>query len=447
MIQSTKKSNHYFRNGVKTLSSAMALVAMISIPSSAQEILFSPGQAGGQNIGEFEISPDGTQVAFSGVQNNGITEPGQQTYVAGVLPGPNLGTDPAPRIGVNTAVRVDPTGSGDNDGGVKWTPDGLSVITRFTPTGAGNANEIWRLSADGSQIAQQLTFNSTNAFDPQVSADGNSLFYSDVGSLFVTPIVGASATSSIRLNPGTTAGEISEIDTGTYAQVGSDIIFSGFATPVPGADNGTRQDTFYRTAADGSTANSPTMISITNLPTDTALNFGAFDVTVDGQTIITQGDLLNNGVTQLFGLSTAGGEFTPLFDDPRPAAGDFDVNFFKLSNDGSTVLFVSDFLQNGIGQAFVVPSTGGTPILVSDGLMPGGQDVGLDAAFTGAPDRLGFSPDDQFIYYVADGGLEGNHDGTFTLHRAANPLFSAIPEPTALPLLFAASAFFLRRKR
>lgn len=417
-------------NSVSNLSlTALALPLVIaSSPASAEEILFSPGQTLGGDIGEFEISPDGTQVAFLGTLDNGIT-PGQQTYVAGILSGV-----------ANPATRVDPVGAGDNDGGVRWTPDGLSVITRYD-LGGGNANELYLLPADGSAssgtaIPQQLTFNSTNAFDPRVSDDGNHLFYSDGSSLFRTPIVGASPTSSVLLNPGVTAGEISEIDTGEYAIVGSDVIFSGFITPVPGADNSTREDTFYRTAADGSTASSPTMIPITNLPTDPALNTGRFEVTSDGQSIITQGDLRDNGVTELYSIPAAGGDFVPLFDAPR---ADFDVNMFKLSNDGSLVAFVGDYLTNGVAEAFVVPTAGGVPIRISDSASFAG--TAQDVAFTGVPDRLLFSADDQFLFYVADGGSEGNHDGTFTLHRVA------VPEPMSAMSLVVVGLLNLRRSR
>ena len=401
MIQSPTKSANSFRHGVLTLSAAVALVTMLAVPSSAQEILFNPGQAQGQNIREFEISPDGTQIAWSGVLDNGVTTAGQQLYAGSLTPGDNLGGNPGPRVGANQAIRLDPNNQGDADSAPRWTPDGLSVISRFDTTGN---NEIYMFPADGSQTVQQLTFNSTNAFDPKVSADGQFLFYSDddangVGRLFRTPIVGASASSSVLLN----GGDISEIDTGGYAIVGSDVIFEGFATPVPGANNGTRETALYRTAADGS--GTPTLIPINNLPDNTALNFGAFEVTPDGQTIIAIGDLLVNGRFQLFSLPIAGGDFTPLFDDPRPVDNDFSVNLFKVSNDGSSVLFVADFLQNGIGEAFIVPTAGGTPIRVSD-TADFTVDNGLDVAFN-LPPRLGFSTDDQFLYYVADGGLEG----------------------------------------
>lgn len=317
-----------------------------------------------------------------------------------------------------------------------FTPDGQYVITRYEF--GGNNNEFYLLPADGSAntgtaVPQQLTFGSNNAFDPQVSSDGSRFFFSNdvpgaMGSLFTTPIAGASAMTAIQLNP----GNISEIDTGSYAQAGSDIIFSGFSTPIPGAGNADREDTLYRTAADGSTANSPTTIPITNFPTDTTLGFTEVQVTPDGQTIVIRGDLRENGVTELFGLSAAGGDLQPLFDAPRP---DFDVTpIFTISNDGTMVAFVSDFLTDTVGQLFIVDITGGTPRLVSDAenfLLPGGIASNLDVAFN-QPRRVQFSADDQFLYYVADGGSEGNHNSTFTLHRVPT---AAIPEPGSLALL------------
>ncbi len=415
MVLNPTQTVHDFRHGVKTLFATLTVVMMLAIPASAQEIIFDPGLTSSGDIAEFEISPDGTQIVM--VADLGL---GQQTYVAGLLSGV-----------ANPATLVVPDNVGDNDGGVRWTPDGQSVVTRYAPTFTGNANEIFLLPADGSQTAQQLTFNSTNAFDPRISADGNRLFYSDGGSLFVTPIAGASETSSIQLNP----GDISEIDTGTYSQFGSDIFFSGFSTAVSGADNGTREDTFYRTAADGSTANSPTNISINNLPTDTALNFGRLEVTPDGQTIVFQGDLTNDGVTELYSLDSAGGDYVSLIGGT--IRSDFDVNFFKLSNDGSMIAFVSDYLTNGVGEAFIMPTTGGVPRRVSDSAHFN-QTNGFDVAFTGGPERLLFSPDDSMLYYVSDDG----HDGQFGLFRV-----SAVPEPSSLPLLFAAATFFLRRRR
>ena len=404
MIMNPRRTAHYIRYGAMALAVMMSLASTVMAQGTAEEIIFSPGLTFSGDIFEFEISPDGTKVVFIAVLDNGTNN--QQTYVAPVVSGV-----------ANAATLVVPNNVGDNDGGVRWTPDGLSVLTRYAPTFTGNANEIFLLPADGSQTATQLTSGSANAFDQRVSADGNSLFSSDLGSLFVRPIAGGAA---IQLNP----GDISEIDTGTYSVVGNDVYFAGFSTAVPGADNNTREDTIYRTAADGSTANSPTNIPITNFPADTALNIGRFEVTSDGQTIVLQGDLSLDGTTQLYSMPAEGGDFVELFSIPLESDGvtprvDFDVNFFKLSNDGTMVAFVSDFLTNGVGEAFIVPTSGGTPVRVSDSA-DFSQANGFDVAFTGAPDRLQFSPDDSALYYVTDDG----HDGQFGLFRV--PITSTV---------------------
>ena len=447
MTQNPRKPAYYFRHGVITLSAALALMMTSVTQVSAQEILFTTGQLVGDNVGSFQISPDGTQVAFVG-SLEGTTD-GQRTFVGGVTPGPDLGTgngDPDPRFGSNAITEITPTNSFDVDDGLRWTPDGLSVITRYDVNN-NNDNEYYAVPADGSAnsgttVPQQLTFGSNNAFDVQVSGDGSRIFYGDdrpgaMGTLLTTPIAGASASSAIVLNPSNAMGEaIAEIDTGSYVQAGSDIIFGGFATPIISPGNADREDTLYRTAADGSTANSPSTIPINNFPTDAALNLFDLRVTPDGETLVIRGDLREDGVTELFSLSTDGGDLEPLFTPPAARGGSFDVNpVYTISNDGTLVAFVSDFLTDTVGQLFIVDITGGTPRLVSDAanfLNLDGTASNLDVAFN-LPPRVQFSADDQFLYYVADGGSEGNHNSTFTLHRVS--VAAAIPEPGSLALL------------
>ena len=457
MTQNLTKPVFYFRRGVVTLSAALALVMTPATEASAQEILFNAGQAVGDNVGSFQISPDGTQVAFVGAVVG--TVDGQRTFVGGVTPGPDLGTGVADdaRIGLNELTEITPSNSGDVDDGLRFTPDGLSVITRYDLTGN---NEYHLVPVDGSAnsgttVPQQLTFGSNNAFDVQVSGDGSRIFYGDdrpgaMGTLLTTPIAGASASSAIVLNPPNAMGEaISEIDTGSYVQAGSDIIFGGFATPIISPGNADREDTLYRTAADGSTANSPSTIPINNFPTDAALNLFDLRVTPDGETLVIRGDLREDGVTELFSLPTDGGDLEPLFTPPAARGGSFDVNpVYTISNDGTQVAFVSDFLTDTVGQLFIVDITGGTPRLVSDGanfVNPDGTASNLDVAFN-LPPRVQFSADDQFLYYVADGGSEGNHNSTFTLHRV--PVAAAIPEPSSLALLaLGGLALGFRRRR
>lgn len=405
-----------FQQCVTKLLASLTVVLMFAFPASAQEIFFDPAVAAG-DIDEFAISPDGTQIVMVADLGDG-----DQTYVAPLLTGV-----------VNSATLVSPVGVGDNDGGVAWTPDGLNVTVRYEPT-PGGGNEIFLVPADGSQSAQQLTFNSGNAFDPQISSDGSSFFYSDGGSLFVTPIAGASASSAIQLNP----GDISEIDTGSYAQIGSNILFSGFSSPIPGAGNGDAETAFYLTAADGSTAGSPTRITIDNID---ASNPGGSDidfvnVTPDGQTIVFRGDLTTDGQDELYSVSINGGDATSLISGAL--RDDFDLNYFQISPDGSTIAFIGDYLTNGVAEAFLVPIAGGDPLRVSDSSLFS-QDNGFDVDFGGV-DTLQFSPDGNSLYYLSDDG----DDGRFRLFRAS---ITAVPEPTSFPLLFAAASVVLFRRR
>lgn len=423
MNSTMKRSISFLRHGVMPIAAMLAVLLTLANSASAIKINFDPAVAA-SDIEEFEISPDGTMIVMNAALDNGL---GDQTYVATI--DPNI---------ANPATRVSPDGSGDNDGGVGWSPDQTFVVTRYDAMPPGNTNEIFLLPADGSQTAQQLTFNSTNAFDPQISGDGNSLFYSNVDALYVTPIAGASASSSTRLTP---AG-LSEIDTGSYAQIGSDVIFSGFATPVPGADNSTPENAFYRTAGDGSTAATPTLISITNFPAslpfmsggDSMADIDHMSITPDGQSIVFRGDLTTDAQDELYSVPIGGGDATPLLTGPL--RDNFDLNWFTISSDGSTIAFVGDYLTDGVAELFVIPSSGGTPFRVSESA-GFSQANGSDVDFGGV-DTVDFSPDSKFIYYLAD-----ETNGTFELFRVANP----IPEPTSLMLLLSAVGILgLRRQ-
>ena len=392
-----------FQQSLKKLFASFAVVSTLALPAFAQEsttaeeILFDPAVSAG-DINQFEISPDGTRIAMVGsFSNEDSTNDTDQTYVAPLLSGVT-----------NPATLVLPSIDRDHDGGVAWTPDGLFVTVRYEEILEGT-NEIFLVPADGSGTSQQLTFDSINAFDPQISSDGSLFFYSDGGGLFVTPIAGASASSSIQLN----AGDISEIDTGSYAQVGSSIIFSGFPEPNPEATNSTPDIALYLTAADGSTASSPTRIPIDNL---TATNPDGVDidnvqVTPNGQTILLRGDLLTDNQDELFSLPISGGDATPLI--AGPLRDNFDMNYFIVSPDGSTVAFVGDYLTDGVAEAFIIPITGGVPVRVSDSA-GFDQTNGFDVGFSGV-DSLQFSPDGTSLYYLSD----ADDNGRFRLFRVA----------------------------
>lgn len=415
---------------------ALSSVVLQASDANAVRLIFDPPVAVG-DIEEFEISPDGTQVAFVGSLNEDGMSPGNtmdQAWVATI-------SGPQPTNGY-PAVKINPEGVGDVDGGIAWTPDGMNVVIRYEEDINDPAleNELYLVPADGSQVATMLTTDNAGAFDQQVSSDGNSLFFSDGKELFVTsfPGPGQPPQPTTLLNPTVTGPfgdppvmvefDRSEIDTGSYAQVGSDIVYSGFNPPVLGAVNATPENAFYRTAADGSTAATPTLIPVLNTNADTDIDL--MQVTPDGQTIIFNGDLTVDGRNDLYSLPITGGVATPLL--PPNADPDLQANAFTISPDGMTIAFRGDLNTNGVFELYVIPIGGGTPIVVNDPLQTAGSDVGNGV------DKIAFSPDSRFIYYQADAVT----DGTFELFRVANP----IPEPSAFFLVLTAGLGFLRTR-
>lgn len=390
------------------LAMAVAILALART-ASAVVLEFSPEVTDG-DIHEFAISPDGTQIAFLGSLDNGL---GDQTYVA--------------PIGGGAATLVSPDGVPAHTGPLAWLPDGSAVASRNASSGN---NEFYLLPPDGSQTATQITFNNTDAFDPQFNADGSLLFYSDntdADKLYVRPTSSPSTTPAIQLTP----DALAEMDPGSYAQAGSDIIFAGFSTPVMEPGNGTAENAFYRTAADGSTAATPTLIPVNNFPTDFTADIDFMAVTPDEQTIIFRGDLTSDGVDEIYSLPIEGGDFTPLLPPGSPF--NFDLVYFAISPDGSTIAFHGDYNENQVGELYVIPITGGTPFVVNDPHQTAGSDV------SSGVDKIVFSSDSKSIYYVADSRV----DGTFELFRVSNP----IPEPTSILLLVSAAAILGLRKR
>lgn len=366
------------------------------------------------DVDEFAISPDGTQIAFVGSLDNGL---GDQVYLV--------------PIGGGAATLLNPDGVGDVDGGIVFMPDGSGVVARYGGGTNNIDNQMYLMPTDGSQVATQLTFNSSNVFDPEVSADGSTLFYVDArfddiddndDLVFATSIPNAAAMPVPTL---ITPDAVAEIDNAGYALVGSDVVFAG---SLPG-EGETR---FYRTPADGS--GTPTEILVSNFPLADA-DIDEMAVTPDGQTIVFVGDLTTDGVDELYSMPIAGGVATQLL----PSIPDFaDVGIFAISPDGTTIAFTGDFVANGVGEAYVVPIAGGVPTRVSDDL----SGVGYNADVVSGPERLAFTPDGTSILYLADSRANGVNE----LHIVANPLF--VPEPATIVVgAFAAITSLAMRRR
>ncbi|QDT69427.1 translocation protein TolB [Planctomycetes bacterium MalM25] len=376
------------------LAGAFLLQATSTNAQIGQLIPITPAVTAG-DVDEFAISPDGSQIAFVGQLEGDSTD---QAYLVPITGGP--------------ATLLNPAGVGDVDGGVVFTPDGSGVVVRYGGGDGNIDNQMYLLPTDGSQAAQQLTFNNFNVFDQQVSADGTTLFYADAFNdpdadgddlLFATSITDAAVIPTPTL---ITPDPIAEIDTGGYAQVGADIVFAG---SLPG-EGETR---FYRTAADGT--GTPAEILIWNVPTEFGFDIDEMAVTPDGQSIVFVADLTTDGVDELYSMPITGGEASRLV----PTIPDFaDIGPFVISPDGTTLAFQADFQENGVGEAYVLPIAGGIPVQVSREL----TDLAYNADVVAGVGRIAFTPDSQSVVYLADGRANG-----------VNELYisEVIPEPTS----------------
>lgn len=399
--------------GVKTLA-ALSL-AVVANGQVATRIDFVPTVAA-NDIDEFVISPDGTQVAFVGSLEGDAAD---QAYVAPIVGG--------------AAVRITPDDAGETDGAPAWLPDGSGVVVRYDK-GLGNTNNnFYRLPADGSQVETQLTFSPTNDFDPTVTPDGATLIFSDNRAdddqngddlIYSAPIAVPGVATLI------TPDAVTEIDTGAYALLGSEIVFSG-----NGGDggaglnqgNGAAEDRFYRASIDGTGV--PVEIPVNAFPANGDID--AMRLTPDGQTIVFVADLTTDGIDELYTLPIAGGDPIKLLSEIDETA---DVNSLVVSPDGQTVGFVGDLLTNGIFEAFTVPITGGSPVRISQPSDRSDFDV------VGRPGSIAFSADGQSFYYTSD----FRSNGLTELYVVS---VVPIPEPTALMLGALAALPLLRSRR
>ncbi|MEM8681363.1 MAG: hypothetical protein AAGF97_18610 [Planctomycetota bacterium] len=357
------------------------------------------------DVDEFAISPDGQSIAFVGTLEGDTAD---QAYLVPIAGGP--------------ATLLNPAGVGDVDGGLAWMPDGSGVVVRYGGGDGNIDNQMYLLPADGSQAATQLTFNNFNVFDPQISADGSTLYYTDArddGNTDLDDLTYATSIPNAGMMPAPTLitpDDVAEIDTGGYAQLGADIVFAG---SLPGAG----ETRFFRTPVDGT--GMPAEILISNAPAD--YDIDEMMITPDGQSIIFVGNLL--GQDELFSMTIGGGDAIPLLVGTQSFA---DVGAFVISPDGSMIAFEAEFNVDNQAEAYLVPTVGGIPTRISEDL----SGLSFNADVVAGVDRIAFTPDGQQLVYLADGRANG-----------VNEMFIVtIPEPTGIALVLSALGLFLLRR-
>lgn len=363
------------------------------------------------DVDEFAISPDGTKIAFVGTLDGDTAD---QVYVIDIAGG--------------NATLLNPAGVGDVDGGIVWTPDGTGVIARYGGGDGNIDNQFYLMAADGSQTATQLTFNDSNVFDAQVSADGSTLYYIDAVDdgvvndddlLYATSITSPGGSPTLI-----TPDAFAEIDTGSYAQTGSDIVYAG---SLPG-EGETR---FYRTAADGSNAATPVEITISNAPGDFTYDIDEMAVTPDGESIVFIADLSTDGVDELYTMDIDGGEATRLLPN---IPGFTDIGPFVISDNGEFIAFQADYDVNGGGELYVMSLTDGS---VDPTRLTFFDDLAYNSDVVAGVGRLAFTAGGEQIVFLADGRTNGVNE----LFIINNP----IPAPGALGAL--AGLALLGRRR
>ncbi|MEM1119869.1 MAG: DPP IV N-terminal domain-containing protein [Bacteroidota bacterium] len=107
------------------------------------------------------------------------------------------------------------------------------------------------------------------------------------------------------------------------------------------------------------------------------------------------------GVTELFSIPLAGGN--PIRLNPDFSLTEKDVSIFKISPDGSRVIYLADQLTNEVVELFSVPVGGGMAVKLNDNFAGPDADV--------LPNNLQFTPDGNQVIFLAD----QNTDSVFEL--------------------------------
>jgi putative cell wall-binding protein/Tol biopolymer transport system component len=301
--------------------------------------------AGGDVI-DFGLSPDGRRVVYRG---DLVTDMVVDVFTA-----------PIDAPGGQVRLNAPPGGNVVN---YAFTPDSTRVV--FTST-AGGATQLYSAPADGSAAAIQLTDavagGGVGRFE--VAASGTQVVV--VGDLrivgltevFSVPV--ASAGGQVRLNddppPG---GKVASVSSFTLAPDGSRVLYWGDLT--------TDGVTTLYSAPIGS-AGGQVLLSDPAAPG----HVSSARVTPDGQTVVFTGDLDTPNVEELYRapVDTAAAQQKLT---GAPVAGAKGVQFFWIAPDGRQVVFVGEMLANGVRELFAVGLDGVDERRLSQPLVAGGN--------------------------------------------------------------------------
>jgi len=121
---------------------------------------------------------------------------------------------------------------------------------------------------------------------------------------------------------------------------------------------------------------------------------GGLQFSPDSSRVLYLADQDTDEVFEIYSVSSSGG--TPVkLNDTLVAGGDVSYNDLQFSPDSSRVLYRADQDTDGVIEAYLVPSEGGTPVKINGPLVAGGS---LSPAFSGA---VQFSPDGSKVLYLA----------------------------------------------
>ena len=129
-------------------------------------------------------------------------------------------------------------------------------------------------------------------------------------------------------------------------------------------------------------------------PPVAALPSPVVQVSASGSHLVYLADNLSDGIYELASISlTPGPTIVPQINPPLAAGGN--LRAFKISPDGSHVVYAADQNTAGVVELFKVPIGGGAAERISGSLASGGS------VRTG-PFDFEFSPDGRAVYYLAD---------------------------------------------